>query len=120
VLGLLYAASDAESSTTSTTYQNKVSLSTPATAGTYRIGYTMEFNAGSNNKDVQVRLYDNTNAVDIGQNSQQTNSNANWFSFAGFHYFTQGATITQFILQYRAGTATCSVRNAEIEIWRVE
>jgi hypothetical protein len=79
----------------------------------------MEYNSQSNNKNVQVRLYDNTNAAELGQNDQQTNNSANWFSFAGFHYFTQGATATTFILQYRAQTATCQVRNAELEYWRV-
>ena len=114
-----YAASDALSSTTSTTYQNKVTLSTPAVIGTFRIGYTMEFNATANNKDVQVRLYNNTAATEVAQNSQQTNNNANWFSFAGFHYVVQAtATSQQFILQYRAGTTSCQVRNAELEIWR--
>jgi hypothetical protein len=120
-VGLGYASSDALSSTTSTTYQNKVSITTPAQAGTYRIGYSMEFNAQQNNKDVQVRLWDNTNSVEYGQNSQQTNNNANWFSFAGFHYVTIATdTATTFILQYKAGTATCQVRNAELELWRVE
>jgi len=95
-----------------------VSIATPAIAGTYRVGYSMEFNAQQNNKDVQVRLYNTTNATEYAQNSQQTNNNANWFSFSGFHHFTQGATANTFVLQYRAGTATCQVRNAEIEIWR--
>lgn len=119
MLGLLYAASDALSTTTSTTYQNKLSVTTPAIAGTYRIGFSMEYNATSNNKNVQVRLYDNTNAVETDQNDQQTNSGANWFSFSGFYYHIQTATATTFILQYRAGTSNCQVRNARLEIWRV-
>lgn len=117
---LSYAESNTLSSTTSTTYQNKVSVTSPAVAGVYRIGYTMEFNAQQNNKGVQVRLWDNTNSIELAQNSQQTNNNSNWFTFSGFHYATVPAnTAVTFILQYKAGTATCQVRNAALELWRV-
>lgn len=80
----------------------------------------MEFNAGNNNRSVQVDLYNGTTSVGDGQ--QQTNSSGNWFAFAGFHYFIAGAAAQTFSLRYQviSAGATCSVRNAALELWRVE
>jgi len=80
----------------------------------------MEFNAANNNKAVQVDLYDGT--LSVADSLQQTNNNANWFVFSGFHYFIAGAAAQTFTLRYRISTSgtTCGVRNAALELWRVE
>jgi hypothetical protein len=95
-------------------------LITPAIIGDVRIGYSMEFNAGNNNKAVEVRFYCVSDAIEYGNNYQQTNNNLNWFTFSGFHYETLTGSSKTFSLQFRdTGGTICRVRNAEIEIWRV-
>ena len=112
---------DTLSSTTSTTFQNKISITMPGIpgGGVYRLGYSMEFNSQNNNKSVEVRVYNSTDGLEIAENLQQTNNSGNYFSFAGIHHQTMGATSKTFVLQYRAIGTTCNVRNAVLEIWRI-
>ena len=111
--------SDGTSSTSSTTYQTKVSITVPAYTGTVRVGWSMGYNADANNKDVYVRTYNVTDAVVLAENNQQTNNSLNWWTFAGFAYVTFTGAAKTFSIQYRAGTADCSVRNARLEAWKV-
>ena len=121
VLLIDYVENDALSSTTSTTYQTKCSISVPATiSGTIRVMWSLEYNASANNKDVWVRAYNVTDGITLGENNQQTNNNLNWWTFAGFGYVTVSGTVKDFSLQFRAGTANCSVRNAHIEACRID
>jgi hypothetical protein len=82
--------------------------------------WSLEYNASANNKDVWVRAYNVTDGITLGENNQQTNNNLNWWTFAGFGYVTVSGTVKDFSLQFRAGTANCSVRNAHIEACRIE
>ena len=117
---ITYVESDAVSTTTSTTYQTKAQITVPATiSGTIRVFWSMEYNASANNKDVGVRTYNVTDAIDLGENVQQTNNNSNWWTFAGFGYVEMNYTEKIFEVQFRAGTADCSVRNAHIEACRI-
>ena len=122
--GAVYVYSSATDSTTSTTYQNKVTLTTNVVAGaSYRLSFSMGFNSNANNKAVEVRMYDSTEAVELGANYQETNNSTNWFTFAGTRIITPVATGSHsFALQYRqapSGGAQCSVRNAFIDLARV-
>ena len=112
-----YASSDETSSTSLTTYQDKVSITTPAISGVVRVGYSMEYN-GDTPGDIQVRLYNSTDANEVAENSQETNNANNWFSFSGFYYITLTGGSRIFTLQYKAGTSNCLVRNARLEVWR--
>ena len=113
-----YVADDSTSSTSSVVYQDKLSLVIPGlTSGTYRIGYTMEFNAETIG-DVEVRLYNETDAVEMRHNSQETNNVNNWFTFSGFAYIDLTGITKTIKLQFRAGSSNCNVRNASIEFWR--
>jgi len=117
---ITYVESDATSTTTSTTYQTKAQITVPATiSGTIRVMWSMEYNASANNKDVGVRSYNVTDAIVLGENVQQTNNNQNWWTFAGFGYVEMNYTERVFEVQFRAGTADCSVRNAHIEACRI-
>lgn len=111
-----------ESSTTNNTFQIKTSIVIPGIAGSrFRVGYGMEFNASNNNKAVEVDLYNVYDDISVATNRQQTNSSANWFTFSGFHYEVMDTNAKTFQLRYRDVTGTtCSVKNAVIEIWRVE
>lgn len=120
VVLISYAEDDTLTTTTSTTYQTKTSTSIPPTySGTVRVAWSMEYNASANNKDVFVRAYNSTDAILLGENNQQTNNSANWWTFAGFAFVNVNDTSKTFVLQYRKGTADCSVRNAHLEVWKI-
>jgi hypothetical protein len=113
-------SSNAISSTTSTTWQTKLSITVSGFTGVLRVGRSMEFNSASNNKGVAVRFQNTTDNVTLGYSEQQTNNSTNWFGFSGFSYVTFNGTSKTFELQYRRiDTTTCNVQNARIEIWRV-
>ena len=115
-----YSEDDTTTTTTSTTYQNKITVTLPAGMdATIRIMWSIEYNASANNKDVWVRAYNITDGVVLGENNQQTNNNLNWWTFAGFGYIEFTGTSKTIALQYHAGTADCSVRNAHLEACRV-
>ena len=116
-----YIEDDTLSSTTNNVYQTKCAIKVPATiSGTVRVMWSLEYNASANNKDVWVRAYNVTDGAVLGENNQQTNNNLNWWTFAGFGYVTVSGTVKDFVLQFRAGTANCSVRNAHIEACRID
>jgi len=116
-----YTENATTTTTTNTTYQQKIQITVPATiSGTIRVMWSVEYNASANNKDVWVRVYNVTDDIVIGENNQQTNNNLNWWTFAGFGYIElAGGTSKVFELQYKAGTAACSVRNAHLEACRI-
>jgi hypothetical protein len=110
---------DTLSTTSSTTYQTKLTIVIPAYTGRYRIGWSMGYNSDANNKDVYVRVYNITDDVVLSENNQQTNNNLNWWTFAGFAYVDFTGSSKTFQIQYKAGTANCSVRNARLEAWKI-
>jgi len=110
---------DTISTTTLTTWQDKLSHTVLACDCLVRIGYTMEFNANANNKEVEVRLYNVTDGIEVANGTQSTNANTNYFSFAGFHHRLFTGAAKTYILQYRGISGACTVRNVEIESWRV-
>ena len=119
--GLQYSESEALSSTTSTTYQTKLGITFGVTvaSGTYRIIWTMEYQATQSNKNVYVRLRNTTDAVNYGDVEQQTNSSTNWYTISGFKHVVFNSANKTFELQYAAGSSNCNVRNARISAWRV-
>ena len=115
-----YEESDGESGTSSTTYQDKTILSASGIiSGTYRLLYTCEYQAGANNKDVSVRVFDTTVSGVYAENSQQTNSNLNWFTLSGFKKLTLSAGTRDIRWQYKAGTTNIIIRRARLELRRV-
>jgi hypothetical protein len=125
-LGLQNSASDGVSSTTSITWQNKTSLTfnnDSSSSMMVRLGYTAEFNAANNNKATEVRLYESVLGVTHAGSYQQTNASTNWFVFSGFHVEEIPALSSRtFAIQFRVTpgiVTTCSIRNAELEAWRV-
>jgi hypothetical protein len=115
-----YEESDGESGTSSTTYQDKTILSASGIiSGTYRLLYTCEYQAGANNKDVAVRVFDATVSGVYAENSQQTNNNQNWFTLSGFKRLTLSAGTRDIRWQYRAGTTSIVIRRARLELRRV-
>ena len=116
--------SDAVSSTTSTTFQDKLEITIASAdnpSGEYLIICNADFQSSNNNKQVACRLYDKTNSVAHSESVQQTNNNTNWFSFSNHESITyDGLADQSFAIQYRnvQGT-TCNVRNCNMSLWRI-
>jgi len=115
------AESLAQSQTTLATYQDKVTLTTPALTGTYRIAC----GAMVNNADKAgfARLYNVTDAGIIGDEWKMRikDSADNYPGFSSVHEVVFSGASKQFKVQYRDGTGgnTQSIKDAWIEVWRV-
>jgi len=111
------------SSTTSSTYINKLTLTITTTneAGEYLILSNADFQALNNNKQVAVRLYDISNDVTYSESVQQTNNSTNWFSFANHQSITyDGIGDLVIAIQYRnLSNTTCNIRNCNLSLWRI-
>lgn len=117
------AISTAESSTTSSTFQDKATLTTPTLpAGTYRVGWRCLRNNAD--KPGETRLYNATDAALLGGLHQlrMPNSPTNYWVASGFAevvFATSGSKT--FKIQWRDvdGGNAQYVKDARIEIWRV-
>lgn len=109
------------SSTVSTTFQDKLTLTTPALTGTYRVGWHAVVDQSNGADAVQVQLENTTDAALVGVlQEHEPKDSRNRISVGGFAevVFTGAAkTFTMQWRQQRGGTA--SIRDARIEIWRV-
>lgn len=111
---------DARATTTSATYQTRVTLTTPALTGTYRVrGHAMIDDPSSLGK---MRLRNDTDAVNIGGEVIHKASDANErrpYDMLDTVVFTGSAKT--FKLQWAdvSGGNTQGICYAKIEIWRV-
>jgi parallel beta-helix repeat protein len=114
------ASSETESSTTSQTYQEKLSLATPSLpAGTYRIGWYCELRSDIAGKRSQVRVQvDNTTDLCYVTKDPGTSEK---YSFCGFKYESLSAATHTIDMDYSAAESrmTAYIRRARLEIWRV-
>jgi hypothetical protein len=119
-LSYVYAESDDPSNTTNTTYQDKTTLTASGIlAGTYRLLYTCEYQAGASNKNVYVRVFDATTSGVIAENAQQTNNQTNTFTLSGFKRMNIIDSSKVIKWQYAAGTTDCTIRRARLELRRI-
>ena len=116
------AVSEDISSTTSTSYQQKLTHSTGTVpAGTYRIGWYYEWirNTASNDFKAQIQI---NNSVIIMEQKQENKDGSSWNNVGGFynHTISSPENITVDI-DYAGETTgnTSYIRRARIEIWRV-
>jgi hypothetical protein len=117
------AASDGESSTSSTSWVPKVTMTTPSLpAGRYRIGWNYEWRYDSiaNNAIVRVQLDDSATLMEMQQEPKDAGSDQS-INKAGFGYVTLGAGVHTIDLDYRSSNGTYStyIKRARLEIWRV-
>jgi hypothetical protein len=112
------ALGEADSSTTSTTFQSKLTLSPVVEGGDYVIGYAMDAEVSVNNRDYEVRL-----AVDGATLNQQTDRQRSGFTgnFGGVRAVRLAAGAHTIELQYRraGGSTTVTVRNASLFVVRI-
>ena len=116
------AESESLTSTSLTTYQTKIAITKGQTepAGNYRLGWTMDYNGSSANKDIWVRMYNLTDGLTYSENNIKSNDGGAWYTITGFKSISLSGSDKTFQLQYRAGTSSCAVKNARLEIWRME
>jgi hypothetical protein len=118
-----YVIDEALSSTNSTSYQNKISLSTgDVPEGDYRIGWHFEWRISKQNGSFYYRIQlDNTTDIDTGNNSPYNDVNI-WNPVTNFYYVeTLSSGSHTFDLDWRssAGNSTAYIRAARFEFWRV-
>jgi len=116
-----YAADETTTTTTSSTFQDKVTLTTEALTGTYRVAFNAEATIASSNKDLQVRLYNSTNAVEMCFEERLVGVSGNWCQYSGFMHVTFTGALKAFKIQFASqnNVAQVSCRRARIEFWRV-
>lgn len=114
------ASNDAESSTTSSTFQQKLRMTTPSLpSGTYRIGYSVEGRCNSTYVALALRVQINDTTT-IGEALVESQDVSNYDVYSGFYYYT-GSGVLNIDLDYRSssGGTTSFTRRARLEIWRV-
>lgn len=113
------ASNDAESSTTSCTFQQKLRMTTPSLpSGTYRIGYSIEGRCNSTNTALLLRVQ--INGTSIGEARVESQDANNYDDYSGFYYYT-GSGVLNIDFDYcsSSGGTTSFTRRARLEIWRV-
>lgn len=114
------AISTARSTTTSATFQTKVTLTTPSLTGTYRVGWTSVIDMDNNKKSVLARLQNTTDAATIGaEHSMEPKDPTDRVIAGGFAEVTFSGASKTFEIQYSATGNTAGIQDARIEIWRV-
>jgi len=114
-------SSEAESSTTSTTYVNKLTYTTPTIpAGYYRIGYQFEWRRNTASNDFRGRVQiDNTST--IMEFNEESKDGTSWHPAAGFDIVQLTAGTHTIDIDYAGETTgnTSYIRRARIEFWMI-
>ena len=112
-----YDANDSTESTSSTTYQTKLSLATGSlVSGNYIVNWYFEYACGSNNKkpEYRVRLDDTTDLMHINPEIRRDN----YYPSCGFTKVDGMAGSHTIEIEYRKSTGNAYIRNARLRIWR--
>lgn len=115
------ASSAARSTTTSTTFQNKAQIVTPALTGTYRVAWSAIVDHSSTVNEVESRLYNVTDAADLtGTDIFQPKAALIRHSVGGVAEVVFAGASKTLEVQWRvAGAGTAAIANAHVELWRV-
>jgi hypothetical protein len=113
---------EGQSSTNSTSWQNKATYTTPSPipAGWYRVGYSFEWRRDDIWSDFKARVQiDNT--TDVMEMSEGLNDANSWQNMAGFYIVQLGAGTHTIDLDYCGddGYHTSFIRRARIEFWMI-
>lgn len=121
--GFQKASSIGESSTTSrTVWSTKVTLTTPALTGSYRLGYMARLYA-SRGASMDARIYDVTNSVAYAYFKTYVSSTNDGVLYSGFLYLSFSNSSRRIDLQWKgveAGGPAGSyyISDAWLEFWR--
>lgn len=113
-------SADSVTTTTSSTYQQKVRITTPVIpAGTYRIGWSIELSIDDENSDIQTRVeIDDTTTV-AEQDGRVARRNLYYVRSSIAHVALTNASHTIDLDYNNQQGKTLSVRRGKLEIWRV-
>lgn len=117
-----YAESLGLSTTTSTTFQNKLTLNTSLPAGTYRVGWGYAWSYSSTNNDFVSRVEADGTTYAEHQEEPQDNGADQVSPVSGFFNVTFGSAGSRsFTIDYRSQTGwnTARISHARLEVWRV-
>lgn len=116
-----HAEDETRTTTTSSTYQDKVSLTTGALTGTYRVGWSAVHDCAANNRIVYSRLYNSTDAVAYEEILNQLSTTSERRHIGGFNFVTFTGSAKTFVIQFRSSQSgtTSGIAYAHIELWRV-
>lgn len=120
---LTYAESEGNSSTTSTTtWQNKVTITTPAivNAGTYVIFWYIRAQTSAANRDFEIRIIDGSSNV-VGYYQTRNPQAASEIPFTGYDLLPLVTGTFSYTMQFKMiGSGTLTVSNARLTFWRIE
>lgn len=113
--------STARSTTTSSSFQVKVTLTTPTLTGTYRIGWCSIIDQQGGADSVEARLQNTTDASTVGAIQRLEPKDTDNREFAGgFAEIVFAGAAKTFQIQWRQQEGnTAGIQDARIEIWRV-
>lgn len=117
-----YAASDGVSSTTSTSWQDKVTLTFTSVADAYLVMASAELRGNSNSYDVEAQLtIDGTTYAGLDTRPDETATDLYSHHFATFKAINLTASSHTFKIQYRSSSSmgTCSIQHARITVFRI-
>ncbi len=119
-----YAESEALSSTSSSSWQDKVTLAfAPATGGDYLILATVNYQGSQTNRDTNIRLVQDCTTVHAEMVGRPgTGTTANYYTFGAFRRISLDASAHNFTLQYCASgvPAVAGVNYAHILAIRLD
>ena len=108
--------------TGSTTFQNKVALTTGTLTGTYRVGWTSVIDVSNSTQDsVEARLLNVTDSIILGVvQRMEPKDTDNKAMAGGFAEVTFTGSAKTFRIEWREQDgATAGIQDARIEIWRL-
>ena len=114
------AISDGESTTTSTTPQTKLTLTTPSLpSGNYRLGWYYEWGGSDVAQDVEVEVLDG--ATVLSRTELAPEATDAYAGVGGFYYLNAISGVRTITIKYdsEVGTATAKIRRARLEFWRM-
>jgi len=111
-----YAESEGLSTTSSTSLQTKLTLTTPnLPSGTYRVGYTFELSNASNGVLSEVQVQEDGSAIAV----TTFEADNDYHTLGGFKEMSLSG-VNSFTIKYRVvSSGTCQIRRARLEFWRL-
>lgn len=121
-MGYFYGEDNSTSSTSSSTFQQKLRLTTGSlAAGTYRIGWYYQWRISVTNNDFIARVQvDDSTTLFTHQQEPQDSGGDQAHQGCGFRHLALTAGVHNIDLDYSTdGSGTSFIWNSRLEIWRV-
>ncbi len=116
-----YSADETTTANATAVYANKLSVTTAALTGTYRISFYCEISHTANvNRRAIARLYNSTDAVELCLTEAREGAINMWHHADGFINIVFTGAAKTFIIQWASpDTGNVDCRRARFELWRV-